>query len=188
MCTTGFSSYARSVSYWFWASSNYIMENSNWRVHISIKCWLFHLTQNTWRHVQALLLHDWWSCIFAGSRCCSRHGVLHPDAIGLLIYFDHTYVSGTLIDNRVVPSVFPPELWNVYNETINNIPRTNHFSEAWNLKFQMLVARMHLTIWKSINAIQLEQETTKTKILQSNIGSVKLAGATAENPPPPPRA
>ena len=33
--------------------------------------------------------------------------VLHPDAIDLLNYFDQTYVSGALIENRIVPPVFP---------------------------------------------------------------------------------
>ena len=160
-------------------------------VHVYIKCCFFHLTQNTWRHIQRLGLTQLYTnddnfkhfCgmidglaflpiqdVGRGMELLRQPRVLHPDAIDLLNYFDQTYVSGTLIENRIVPPVFPPELWNVYHETTNNFPRTNNFSEAWNLKFQVLVARMHPTIWKSINAIQLLQETTKTKILQNSIG------------------
>ena len=35
------------------------------------------------------------------------------------------------------------------------------------MQFQGLVARMHPTIWKSINVIQQEQESTKIKISQN---------------------
>ena len=79
--------------------------------------------------------------------------IMPAAALPLVNYFDETYVNGTMVNNRRVPPQFPPELWSVYEETINNFPRTNNHSEAWNLKHKLDVGQANPTFWKSVSTV-----------------------------------
>ena len=53
----------------------------------------------------------------------------------LVTYFDETYVRGTTRRtangvNRIIPPLFPPGTWNVYQATLNDDDRTNNFCES----------------------------------------------------------
>ena len=63
---------------------------------------------------------------------------------------------------------FSPDLWNVHDTTMHNVPRTNNFEEGWNFKYNSNIN--HPTVWKSMETIQSEQEATATKIFQGSIG------------------
>ena len=89
-----------------------------------------------------------------------------PDVEGqedLVDYFSSTCVFGThrriqppaLPDGiippirvRKIPLLFPPYLWNVHQETIDNESRTNNLCETWNFSFHELVGHDHPTIRK----------------------------------------
>ena len=46
------------------------------------------------------------------------------------------------------------ERWNVHEATINEDPRTNNVSEAWNNKCAHMVGHQHPTVWKCIKVLQ----------------------------------
>ena len=100
-----------------------------------------------------------------------------PQAAGPLVdYFDRTYVTGQVVqlgngNQRHIPPQFPPDLWCVHDETLNNFPRTNNYSEGWNMKYKLAVGQAHPTFFKSVETIQLENEQTLTKIEQTRIGN-----------------
>ena len=74
------------------------------------------------------------------------HGMRHLESIcpvemeELLTYFDSTYVRGPLVpappgadpeeEQRRRPPLFPPHVWNVHLNTLNNEPRTNNQCEV----------------------------------------------------------
>ena len=64
-------------------------------------------------------------------------------------YFDETYVNGRVVNQqRQLASQFPPELWSVHDETLNNYPRTNNYAEGWNLKYKISVGQAKPIFWK----------------------------------------
>lgn len=90
----------------------------------------------------------------------------------LLDYFQSTYISGAarLIarptrDNpnsqvinavriRRLAPLFPPELWNVYQSTVDGTDRTNNLCESWNRGFGSLVGNSHPSLYAAIQALQ----------------------------------
>ena len=75
-----------------------------------------------------------------------------PEAAELLDYFDSTYISGRLrqqnpAQNQAVRLVlrrsllmFPPDIWNVHDTTVNGDARAN-MCDGWNNKFFNLVGQ-----------------------------------------------
>ena len=155
-----------------------------------IQCCFFHLCQNTWKHIQNLGLVDTYKNDPAFSLfCCMLDGIaflpvadivpgmaylrtiMPPAAQPLVDYFDETYVNGRIVNQRRLPPQFPPELWSVHDETLNNYPRTNNYAEGWNLKYKLTVGQANPTFWKSVGTIQLHNEEVATKIVQTGIGA-----------------
>ena len=52
----------------------------------------------------------------------------------------------------------------MHEATINEDPCTNNVSEAWNNKFAHMVGRQHPTVWKCIEALQLEEQPLQSLI------------------------
>ena len=97
------------------------------------------------------------------------------EAETLLNYFDTTYVNGMYREdrnknNRIVLRnclpIFPSNLWNVHNSTLNDKKRINNLTEGWNHRFSKLVEQTHLTIWTIIDKIRLELAADETKLAQ----------------------
>ena len=104
-----------------------------------------------------------------------------PEAVDLLIYFDHTYVSGSLrrvreqenvttLRMRRIPPLFSPTIWNVHEATLHGDPRTNNICEGWNNRFFNLVGHYHPSIWRLIEWLRREEAATRSVIEQSNVG------------------
>ena len=105
-----------------------------------------------------------------------------------LTYFDQTHVTGTFRnisanttteddDNslpalrlRPVAPMFPPPIWNVFEATLRNNPRSNNLCEGWNNKFYNLVGHHHPSIWRAITWMQKEQESVSTILEQDALG------------------
>ena len=102
-----------------------------------------------------------------------------PDGLeGLFEYFDKTYVSGSFrriqrapVDGddevqpvrvRRVQPLFPPQLWNVHQTTIDDKARTNNMCESWNNAFQKLIGYNHPTVWVAIEAFRKDQSSVET--------------------------
>ena len=104
----------------------------------------------------------------------------------LLTYFDQTYVTGTFrniaaannasndslptLRLRPVPPMFPPPVWNVFDATLRNDPRSNNLCEGWNNKFYNLVGHYHPSVWRAITWMQKEQEAVSTVLQQDALG------------------
>jgi len=89
------------------------------------------------------------------------------ELIALVAYFDQTYVSGTTraiqcppgdgslrLRLRRTPPAFPPEIWNVLEETLADGDRTNNLCETWNKSFSVLVGHSHPSVLVTIEAFQ----------------------------------
>jgi len=93
----------------------------------------------------------------------------------LLNYFDQTYVRGKhrasshpqtpsqgIVIHTTAP-MFPPQLWNCHESTLEDGMRTNNFSEAWNSSFNHHLGKAHPSIWalvEHLKADNLDCETT----------------------------
>ena len=69
-------------------------------------------------------------------------------AVPLVDYFDKTYVHGHYRQGRPrvrgtrmvrIAPLYPVQTWNVHNTALNDDPRTNNVSEAWNNKYHHLI-------------------------------------------------
>ena len=147
--------------------------------HITVRCCFFHLTQSTWRKVQALGL----SMLYRESEdvklFCGMIDALAllpmrdmeaglqflrdhtPEGMQpLLQYFDETYCSGTVrvVERRGraggvrrIQPHFPPAMWNVHEATVNGEQRTNNLCEAWNCRMGHLCGSSHPNVWRLLH-------------------------------------
>ena len=93
----------------------------------------------------------------------------------LVTYFDETYVRGTTRRtangvNRIIPPLFPPGTWNIYQATLNDDDRTNNFCESWNKDFVRIVGHHHPTVWAAIEAFRKDNVLAHTTIQKNNLG------------------
>ena len=88
-------------------------------------------------------------------------------------YFVKTYVgvqgSGRNGRGRVDP-MYPHELWNVYDRTLNGIPRTTNSVEAFHSAFNNSVTNANPTIWKLLDGLHQEDSLGKLKLGQHHSG------------------
>ena len=100
--------------------------------------------------------------------------VAEPPALPLLNYFDNTYVSGVVDANnpgRRNPPLFPHQMWNVHDSTLNDDPRTNNVCEGGNNRFRELVGHYHPGVYKCIGTLQLEEQHAITTVAQYEAGN-----------------
>ena len=108
-----------------------------------------------------------------------------PDSGALLDYFDATYVSGTyrstqwpaipgesqpVIRLRMIPTIFPPQLWNVHDATVNHEDRPNNIYEAWNSGFSRLVGHHHPSLWRLLSHIKEDESLVRLHLIQESRG------------------
>ena len=81
--------------------------------------------------------------------------------------FEDTYI-GRLHPggHRQVP-LFDLGLWNMYNQTLNDLPRTNDAVEGWYHSFQANVGAYHSNFRKFIDILKREQNLTQVNIAQA---------------------
>ena len=66
--------------------------------------------------------------------------------------------------------MFPIELWNAYNRTIMNLPRSNNSIEGWHNAFAKRVAIVHPGVTKLAEKIRREQSKFEMEIAQIRQG------------------
>lgn len=71
---------------------------------------------------------------------------------------------------RRLPSAFPPDIWNMHNNTLNDEARTNNMSETWNSSFKQLVGHSHPSFYTVIDNIRKDETLVKTMMLQDDRG------------------
>lgn len=148
---------------------------------VNIKCCFYHLTQCTWRKIQALGLTNAYKSnniirVFCGmidalaflpiDKVVSGINYLKQNIpVGceeFVYYFDQTFVSGVFhFSNGILISKYPPlfeiSLWNVNKATLNGEARTNNLCEGWNSSFRKTIGIDHPSIWVAIEGIQKDE-------------------------------
>lgn len=151
----------------------------------------FHLTQNVYRKVQAEGLqqqyHDdhefarWVRMIPALAFVHLPDVVRYfeeltenadfPDsALPISNYFEDTYI-GRLQRRRRQPPLFPIDIWNVYDRTLNQQHRTNNAVEGWHRGFQATCGIHFPNIFRFIDAIKRQQALHNFEITQLVAGN-----------------
>ena len=103
----------------------------------------------------------------------------------LLNYFDATYCTGTyrriqrhapdgdgqdaIMLRRIAP-LFPPQIWNVHQVTIDGEQRTNNLCEAWNHRIEHLCGVSHPSVWKLIHWLKADSAHVSTTLLNAARG------------------
>ena len=54
---------------------------------------------------------------------------------------------------RAVPPMFPPNLWNVHDQAVQNKARTTNVVEGWHSKFQKLLVVHHANVRKFLDEV-----------------------------------
>ncbi|XP_031327714.1 uncharacterized protein LOC116158974 [Photinus pyralis] len=84
---------------------------------------------------------------------------LHP----ICDYFEDVWI-GRPHRNIRRPPLFQYNLWNFYDATNNDLPRTNNSVEGWHRRFTELISAQHPSIWRFIAAIKEEQHMNEIAI------------------------
>ena len=99
-----------------------------------------------------------------------RNNVPNPVMQPLLDYFVNTYVIGQA-GPPPQPPMFPPQMWNKYQITLDGDDRTN-VCEGWKRKFNIACGNIrHPPFYKVIKEIQKYYTDTKLKIVKSQNGT-----------------
>ena len=134
--------------------------------NIHIQGCFYHLTQSTWRHIQAEGLQARYQEDDNIRHFCGMLDGLaflpvpmvsdgmayiretaREEMVPIIDYFDSNYVSGAyraVMGNgrmrfRRTPPRFELQMWNVHDATITDCARTNNICESWNNGFRHLV-------------------------------------------------
>ena len=84
----------------------------------------------------------------------------------ILDYFEDTYIG---IQRRGRPRdvpMFPIRIWNMYDKTQDDLPRTNNHIEDWHKGFSGNCDGTHSTVWKLIRAFQRAEVAARTDLHQ----------------------
>lgn len=102
-------------------------------------------------------------------------GFPHDDLADFLTYFEETWLGYKKNRNRtIVKPRFSTELWNIFERTIENLPRTNNAVEGWHGAFNS-ETEPHAHIYKFISKIKMEQGLQETRLVQFRTGILKCS-------------
>jgi len=90
-----------------------------------------------------------------------------------ITYFEGAYIGiqrGRGERRRRVEPLFPIEVWNVRERTLNDQPRTNNAVEGFHSALRASITSMHPNLWKLCVALQKKEALTQTKLLQVRRG------------------
>lgn len=95
----------------------------------------------------------------------------------LLIYWEKNYIGRRLLN---IPPRFPIENWNLFDRTLQNLPRTNNSVEAWHNSFKTSVACHHPAVNKLIDHLKKEQGRTEIYMSKYRCGFRKNVSKSAK--------
>jgi hypothetical protein len=72
-------------------------------------------------------------------------------------YFEDTWIGRPGRRNQCRNPIFAHSLWNCYEATLEDLPKTNNSVEGWHRGFSQLLGAYHPTIWKFIDVVKKEQ-------------------------------
>lgn len=103
---------------------------------------------------------------------------INSEILGPLVnYFEDTWIGrpGRRGRGRSAP-MFSQSLWNCYDASIDDLPKTNNSVEGWHRGFSQLLGAHHPSIWKFINGIKKEQSLNEMRLEQYIAGHQPQAG------------
>jgi hypothetical protein len=153
------------------------------------KCCNFHLAQSVYRRIQTANLQTRYGTDQEFSKMMRHIPALAflsdaeiPDAFDelkplipneaqeIVKWFEETYVHGRVRVNirngniiRHTP-LFPPNEWSVFENVEFGFPRTQNKVEAWHRRWETLVGRAHVGLFRIINEIKKEDIEVETEI------------------------
>ena len=100
----------------------------------------------------------------------------------------HILEDFVLVDIAEQP-LFDLALWNMYDQTIGDLLRTNNAVEGWHRRFQANIGAYHPNFWKFIDILKREQSLNHVNISQARAGhqSEPQIGQIAVSPSPRPQ-
>ena len=93
------------------------------------------------------------------------------DYQGLLDYFEDTYIGRPGRRQRRDPR-FSHDMWNVYQRTLQELPRTNNNIEGWHRGFQSLIGSCHPNIWTFLGKLKRQESPHHVQLTQILAGDV----------------
>jgi len=85
----------------------------------------------------------------------------------LVNYFEDTWIGRPNRRGRGRSEpIFPHSLWNCYDASLDDLPKTNNAVEGWHRGFSQLLGAHHPTIWKFIDGIKKEQSLNEMRLEQ----------------------
>ena len=96
--------------------------------------------------------------------------ILPHETYMLQDYFEDTFLGRPCRGGRRREPVFPMHLWNMYNRTKEELPRTNNSLEGWHRGFLYSVGCCHPNIWKFLKCLQKEQALQHVHMTQYSAG------------------
>ncbi len=72
----------------------------------------------------------------------------------LLTYFKSTYIQKPMIQQRQRSALFPPELLNHYDDSLQLAPKTTNCVEGWHNALKSLYMATHLSVWAMLRGLQ----------------------------------
>ena len=148
----------------------------------------FHLLQSIWRKLQSLGLQSKYiedeafalytkmipALAFVPEndvvQAFNKLSQIAPaELLPLLEYFQPTYVIRN-VGLVIRGPIFPVEKWNVLARIDLDLPKTNNFVEGWRNGFQYHVGAAHPSIFKFLEILRQEENTTRVKLIQTSMG------------------
>lgn len=86
-------------------------------------------------------------------------------AIPVATYFEDTWIGAPdrHTSTRAAP-LFPLELWNMYQTTLDGDHRTNNAVEGWHRRFQSVLGSTRPSVFRCIAALKREQHMVSSKV------------------------
>lgn len=84
--------------------------------------------------------------------------------------FESTWIGVKKRKNIGSQPLFSIELWNCYNDVLNDLPRTKNGVEGWHSRFSGRVGKLHADIGHFIKSLKTKQNLTEVLIEQIKTG------------------
>ena len=91
----------------------------------------------------------------------SENFPLDAPAQAIIDYFEDTYIGRLRPGGQRRDLLFPITAWNMCEQTLQGLLRTNNAVEGWHRSFQANVRGCHSDFWKFIDILKREQDWHK---------------------------
>lgn len=79
---------------------------------------------------------------FAEFKAC----VTDSKVMELYDWFERYYVTGTTVNGKHIPPLFPPKLWSIYHLLERHLPRSDNAAEAYHRRINRICDKQHQSV------------------------------------------